>query len=168
MKRAAVGVLLVSLFAGSAAMAGQGFRGNPDYREPPRASVDDHRDNDYRDHDRRDNDRRDNDHRGWDRDDRGSGHSFRPSPPPRVVYRPAPPPRWAAYSYPRGYYAHTWHRGERLPIGYYEPRYVIGDYNDCGLRAPPFGYHWVRVNNDAVLAAVATGVVLDVAFNLFS
>jgi Ni/Co efflux regulator RcnB len=30
------------------------------------------------------------------------------------------------------------------------------------------GYHWVRVNNDAVLAAVATGVVLDVAFNLFS
>ena len=36
------------------------------------------------------------------------------------------------------------------------------------FRAPPVGYHWVRVNNDAVLAALATGVVLDVAFNLFS
>jgi len=35
------------------------------------------------------------------------------------------------------------------------------------LRAPPVGYHWVRVNNDAVLAAVAIGVVLDVAFHLF-
>jgi Ni/Co efflux regulator RcnB len=184
MKRAAIGVLLVSLLAGSAAMAGQGYRGNPDYREPPRASDNDHHDNghhdnDHRDNDYRDHDRRDNDHRGWDRDDRDRGHDhnyrpsppprvvYRPAPPPRVVYRPAPPPRWAAYSYPRGYYGHSWHRGERLPVAYYEPRYVIGNYHDCGLRAPPYGYHWVRVNNDAVLAAVATGVVLDVTFHLF-
>ena len=142
MKRAAVGVLLVSLFAGSAAMAHEG------------------------DHDRRD----------WDRDHRGSLHDYRPAPPrfvyrpappPRVVYHPAPPPRWAAYSPPRGYYGHTWRRGERLPVTYYTPRYVIGNYHECGLRAPPVGYHWVRVNDDAVLAAVATGVVVDVAFHLF-
>jgi Ni/Co efflux regulator RcnB len=144
MKRAAVGVLLVSLFAGSAAMAHDS------------------------DHDRRGSDR---DHHSYqDRDHRSSPPPrvvYRPAPPPHVVYRPAPPPRWAAYSPPRGYYAHTWRRGERLPVAYYESRYVIGNYHDCGLRAPPAGYHWVRVNNDAVLAAVATGVVLDVALHLF-
>lgn len=167
MKRAVVGALLVSLFAGSAAFAGQGYRLTPDRRDPSRELTYDHR-----------NDRHDNDRHDWDRDHRGHDHDYRPAPPPRyvyrpaprarVVYRPAPPPRWAAYSPPRGYYAHTWRRGERLPVAYYEPRYVIGNYHDCGLRAPPVGYHWVRVNNDAVLAAIATGVVLDVAFHLFS
>src|SRR5262249_18383855 len=153
----AIGVLLVSLFAGSAAMAGQGYRPTPD-RDPPRELTYDHRDNDRWDNDR-------NDRRDWDRDHRGHDHDYRPAPPPRVVYRPAPPPRWAAYSPPHGYYVHTWRRGERLPIAYYEPRYVIGNYHECGLRAPPVGYHWVRVNDDAVLAAVATGVVLDVTFH---
>ena len=28
-------------------------------------------------------------------------------------------------------------------------------------RAPPSGYHWVQVNGDFVLAAVATGVIAD-------
>src|SRR5689334_13293721 len=146
MKRAAVGVLLVSLVAGSAAMAHDG------------------------DHDRRGDWDRDH-HSYHDRDYRPAPPPrvvYRPAPPPRVVYRPAPPPRWAAYSQPRGYYAHTWRRGERLPVAYYEPRYVIGNYRECGLRSPPVGYHWVRVNDDAVLAAVTTGVVLDVAFHLFS
>ena len=34
-------------------------------------------------------------------------------------------------------------------------------------RPPPPGYYWVRVDNNAVLAAVATGVVVDIAYNLF-
>ena len=164
MKRAAVGVLLVSLFAGSAAMAGQGFGHTPDVRNPPRAA--DHRAwNDRHDNDRRDHDRRDWNDRRFDRGDHRYDHRF-DRIPPRVIYRPAPP-RWGLYQPPRGYYRHTWSRGERLPVAYYQPRYVIVDYRDCGLRAPPRGYHWVRVDNDAVLAAVATGVVLDVAFHLF-
>jgi Ni/Co efflux regulator RcnB len=44
---------------------------------------------------------------------------------------------------------------------------VIANYRDCGLRAPPRGYHWVRVNGDAVLAAVATGIVLESVFHVF-
>ncbi|HVY82148.1 MAG TPA: RcnB family protein [Steroidobacteraceae bacterium] len=159
MKRAAIGVLLVSLFAGSVAMAGQGYRPTPDHRDPPHELTANHRDA----------------HHDWDRDHRGHDYRpapkphyvYRPAPAPVVVYRPAPPRRWVAYSPPPGYYAHTWRRGERLPVAYYAPRYVIVDYHECGLRAPPVGYHWVRVNNDAVLAAVATGVVLDVAFHLF-
>jgi len=157
MKRAAVGILLVSLFAGTA-MAGQGYRGPQDHREPPRAQHqdrwnDDHRNDGRWDHDRRDG-RRD-DHR-----------DFRRVPPPRVVYRPAPL-RYGYYHPPRGYYVHQWRRGERLPYAFYQRPYVIADYGHCGLRRPPVGYHWVRVNHDAVLAVIATGVVLDVAYNIF-
>ncbi|HEU4623375.1 MAG TPA: RcnB family protein [Steroidobacteraceae bacterium] len=159
MKRAAIGVLLVSLFAGSVAMAGQGYRPTPDRRDPPRELASNHRDA------RHDWDR---DHRGHDYRPAPKAHYvYRPAPARVVVYRPAPPHRWVAYSPPPGYYVHTWRRGERLPVAYYAPRYVIADYHECGLRAPPVGYHWVRVNNDAVLAAVATGVVLDVALHLF-
>ena len=153
MKRAAVGILLVSLFAGTA-MAGQGYRGPQDHREPPRAEHRDRANDDHRHDGRWDNDRRD-DHR-----------DFRHAPPPRVVYRPAPI-RYGYYRAPRGYSVHSWRRGERLPYAYYERPYVIGDYDGCGLRRPPVGYHWVRVNHDAVLAVIATGVVLDVAYNIF-
>jgi Ni/Co efflux regulator RcnB len=164
MKRAAVvGTILVSLMAGTAAMAGQGSHGAPDHRDPPRASFHDRHD---RNHDGRYDYRGRYDDRGR-YDNLGRYDNRRYAPPPRVVYRPAP--RYDGhYLPPRGYVVHRWSRGERLPVGYYAPRYVVADYRDCGLRAPPMGYHWVRVNNDAVLAAVATGVVLDVAFNLFS
>jgi Ni/Co efflux regulator RcnB len=52
-------------------------------------------------------------------------------------------------------------------VAYYAPRYVVYDYGRCGLRAPPYGYHWVRVDGDVVLAAIATGVILDVIYNQF-
>jgi Ni/Co efflux regulator RcnB len=163
MKRAAIGVLLVSLFAGTA-MAGTVYRA-PANHEPPRADHHD-RQADSRRADHRNNDRRDNDHRDWGRDDRGRGRHVHYAPPPRVVYRPAPI-RYGMYRTPHGYYAHSWRRGERLPFAYYQRPYLIADYRGCGLRRPPVGYHWVRVNHDAVLAVIATGVVLDIAYNLF-
>ena len=46
--------------------------------------------------------------------------------------------------------------------------HVIADYGFWGLRLPPRGYHWVRVDGDAVLAAVATGIVLDTVFHVFN
>ena len=84
----------------------------------------------------------------------------------RVVRRA--PVRYGVYQRPRGYYTHRWIRGERLPVGYYSRPYVIVDYGPFGLRAPPRGYHWVRVERDAVLAAVATGIVLDTVFHVFN
>jgi len=74
---------------------------------------------------------------------------------------------WGTYYRPHGYAPRYWRRGDRLPVAYYGPRYVITNYYDCGLRAPPYGYHWVRVDHDVVLAAIATGVVLDVIYNQF-
>jgi Ni/Co efflux regulator RcnB len=71
------------------------------------------------------------------------------------------------YFRPHGYYVHRWHRGDRLPIDYRAPVYVVPNVAVYRLRPPPPGYYWVRVDNNAVLAAVATGVVIDVAYNLF-
>lgn len=108
------------------------------------------------------------DHRGYDRghdrghDDRGrhgdhgwQGHR----PPPRyyghgyyngpAYYHRPPPPR---------YYGH-WERGHR----YYGGNTVVYDYGSYRLRQPPRGYHWVRENNDFLLVAVATGIILDIA-----
>ena len=31
------------------------------------------------------------------------------------------------------------------------------------LRPPPRGHHWVRADNDYLLVAIATGVILDMA-----
>ena len=45
--------------------------------------------------------------------------------------------------------------------------YVLHDYRAVRLYAPPRGHHWVRVNHDVVLAAIATGIVLDVLYNRF-
>ena len=69
------------------------------------------------------------------------------------------------YHAPHGYYHKKWHRGDRLPRGFYTREYVLHDHHVYRLHAPPRGYHWVRVNHDVVLAAIATGVVLDVLYN---
>jgi Ni/Co efflux regulator RcnB len=140
MKRAAlIGTLVVSLAAGSAAMAGPGGRGHDEHRERPRSHYVERHDV----------------HRGYSV--RG-GHRA----PVRYGYG------YGAYYRPRGYYAHRWVRGERLPVSYYARPYVVVDYPVWGLRVPPRGYHWVRVDGDAVLAAVATGIVLDTMFHVFN
>jgi Ni/Co efflux regulator RcnB len=63
---------------------------------------------------------------------------------------------------PRYYgHAHRWERGHR----YYGPTYVVRNYGYYRLRPPPRGYHWVRADNDYLLVAVATGIILDVALH---
>ncbi|MBL8271775.1 RcnB family protein [Steroidobacter sp.] len=71
------------------------------------------------------------------------------------------------YIAPRGYYVRSWRHGDYLPRSYCETRYVVSDYHSYHLGAPPRGHHWVRVNNDVVLAAVASGLVVSVVNGLF-
>jgi Ni/Co efflux regulator RcnB len=71
------------------------------------------------------------------------------------------------YSMPHGYRHYAWYRGARLPAAYYAPRYVVHNYGSYRLRPPPRGYHWVRVDNDVVLAAITTGVVMQVINGIF-
>ena len=58
-------------------------------------------------------------------------------------------------------------RGDRVPDQYRNNRqYVVDDWQQRHLRKPPRGYHWVRDdNNNYFLAAVATGVILDLLLN---
>jgi len=75
--------------------------------------------------------------------------------------------RVGAYHRPHGYQYRAWRQGDRLPSAYRKRVYVVNDYHSYRLHQPPRGYHWVRVDNNVVLAAVATGVVLEVVSNLF-
>jgi Ni/Co efflux regulator RcnB len=36
-----------------------------------------------------------------------------------------------------------------------------------GLRRPPHGYHWVRVDGDVMLAAITTGLIVGAVYNVF-
>ena len=62
---------------------------------------------------------------------------------------------------PRHHGRPHWQRGHR----YDGPTYVVRNYGHYRLRPPPRGYHWVRANNDFLLVAVATGIILDVALH---
>ncbi len=55
-----------------------------------------------------------------------------------------------------------WSRGDKLPTQYRANQYVVSDWKNNHLRQPPRGYHWVRANNQYVLAAVASGVIADI------
>jgi Ni/Co efflux regulator RcnB len=119
------------------------------------------------DYDRHDNRRWDNDNRRWDRDNRRWDNDRRRWDnrryngyylgnrwyygQPRVTY-------YNRYDYRPAY--RPWQRGAYLPPAY--RGYVIHDYPRYRLRHPPRGYHWVRHNNDYILSAIATGLILEV------
>jgi Ni/Co efflux regulator RcnB len=110
------------------------------------AQRDDHDRNGHdRGHDNRRGDYR-HDNRGW-HDDRRRGY-YRPAPRPYYGHGPV-------YGHGHGH----WVRGHR----FYGRPYVISNYGYYRLRPPPYGYHWVRSDNDFLLVAIATGVILDIA-----
>jgi Ni/Co efflux regulator RcnB len=118
----------------------------------------DHR-NDWR-NDRHDDWRYDHrDDRRYDRRDWDRNYGFRHYDGRRYDY--------GRYVRPSGYYYRSWHYGDRLPYGYYSSRYVVNNYHVYRLRPPPYGYHWVRVDNDVVLAAIASGVVVSAIYGIF-
>lgn len=117
----------------------------------------DRRDDRY---DRRD-DRRD---RRWDsrsRWDRGYHNGYYYNN--RWYYGPPPAAYYGRPGYAPGYTA--WRRGAYLPPSYRDRGYVVYDYDRYRLRPPPRGYYWYRSGDDYLLAAVATGLILDVIIN---
>lgn len=70
------------------------------------------------------------------------------------------------YVYPRGHRHYDWHIGYRLPSAYYARPYYI-DYRYYRLPPPPYGYQWVRIDNDVVLVALASGLIADILYDLF-
>lgn len=64
-------------------------------------------------------------------------------------------------------YAKGWRKGERFDRRY-APYYREIDYRHFRrLAPPPRGYHWVRSGNDAVLVAIAGGLIASVVANAF-
>lgn len=55
-----------------------------------------------------------------------------------------------------------WAKGQRLDRQYRDNRYYVSDYRRYGLRQPPRGYRWQRVDNQYLLTAVATGLIASV------
>lgn len=81
-------------------------------------------------------------------------HGPRYGAPPRLAQpgpRHAPPPRHVGYT-PR--------RGDRLPPTMRGHR--VSDWRHAGLRQPPRGHEWRRVDNRTLLVAVASGVIAEV------
>lgn len=150
MKRLLVAVLAASTLMGTVAMA--------DSHKHDRSHAGKDRHGDRRDggHDNRHRDDDRHDYRS-DRDQRGRYYDHRYDGRYKVV----------RYSVPHGYRHYAWYRGARLPAAYYAPRYVVHNYGSYRLRPPPRGYHWVRVDNDVVLAAITTGVVMQVINGIF-
>ena len=124
----------------------------------------DHRnDNNRRDWDRRHDDNRWNNYRSdWNRHPNyWDNRSHDRADHARYRYH------YGSYHAPRGYYYRTWRRGDHLPRGWYGSSYVVYDWAPYQLYSPPYGYHWVRVGNDVLLTAVATGIVLDVLYDIW-
>lgn len=108
----------------------------------------------------RDHDRRSQGHA--DRDYRHGGHhgNRRHHDDRRYDNRRRHGNRHHGYSHVRPAYRHArWERGHR----YHGPSYMVRDYRHYRLRSAPRGYHWIRANNEYLLVAIATGVIVDLA-----
>ena len=60
---------------------------------------------------------------------------------------------------------YRWSQGDRLSGGYMENRYVVSDWRGNHLRRPGPGQHWVRVNNQFMLTANGSGVIIEIDSN---
>lgn len=58
-----------------------------------------------------------------------------------------------------------WSRGDRLYRNYWGPNYYVDDWQSHHLRRPPRGYRWVHVDDDYLLVAITTGIILDLLLN---
>ena len=74
--------------------------------------------------------------------------------------------RYDRYQRAPVYEMRSWRRGQYLPPAYVARGRWVTDYPRYRLYAPPRGSQWVRVDNDLLLTALATGLVMDVVHSL--
>lgn len=59
-----------------------------------------------------------------------------------------------------GWQKQRFHRGQRVPVVYLQPRYYVQDYRYYNLAPPPYGYRWVRPDNGRyLLVSITTGLI---------
>jgi Ni/Co efflux regulator RcnB len=69
--------------------------------------------------------------------------------------------------YQNRFQARRWQRGERFDRRYANNYMVVGNPGYYNLRPAPYGYRWVRSGNDAVLVAIASGIIGALVANAF-
>lgn len=57
---------------------------------------------------------------------------------------------------------HDLYRGQRLSSDYRHSYYVVNDWRDHRLSAPPRGHHWVQTGPDYVLVAITSGIIASI------
>ncbi len=168
---AAIAATLAMGSLGVASAAEAQSRGAYEYRQDRNDDRRDYRGGDRRDDrgDRRDDRRGDNDRREWRQDYRDDRREYRQDQRAYARWQQSQR-RYNAGRYyaPRGYQQRDWSYGQRMPSYYRSNQYVVSNYGQYGLRAPPRGYHYVRSGNDVVLAAIAGGLITAVIAGLFN
>ncbi len=159
MKRLIAAAALALTLVGGVVTTAQADNRDRDRYERRHDRDDDRRHDKRRYDDRRYDDRRYDDRRDWKRGDWDRHYGFRHYDGRRY--------RGGWYVRPSGYHYRSWRYGDYLPRGYYSRRYIVDDYYSYRLRPPPRGYHWVRVDNDVVLAAIASGIVVSAVYGIF-
>lgn len=81
-----------------------------------------------------------------------------------VAVRTYPAPR--AWAPPTDEVIYTYEPGMRLPQTWYQESWRIV-HDPYGLPPPPPRHRWVQVDDDAVLVAVASGLIADFVYDLF-
>lgn len=76
-------------------------------------------------------------------------------PHPEPEYHGGPPPNHPPPEMPPP----EWHKGDRLAPEYRDRQYVIDDWRQYHLKAPPRGYHWVGVSGQYYLVRNSSWVV---------
>lgn len=67
----------------------------------------------------------------------------------------------------RNFGGRGWQTGQRFDRGYATNYRIIDNPGDYRLREAPRGYRWVQSGNDAVLVALASGLIGAIAANAF-
>lgn len=94
------------------------------------------------------------------RPDRQAGRAQQHKDKPPVAAKHAPQPDRGRGAGPdRRYF-----QGDRLPADQRIHQYVIDDWRDHHLSAPPRGQQWVQLGADYVLVAIATGIITQIVF----
>lgn len=98
----------------------------------------------------------------------------RPNPTPGKPHRPRPANHrphnrfpTGAYRRPGGYFFRQWGVGALLPSLFRVQSYWLSAPGAYGLRPPPPGTRWVRVDNDALLVSNRTGRIIEIVHDIF-
>lgn len=79
----------------------------------------------------------------------------------KTTYRAAAPSRTLRQASKDTRHAADWRRrGAHLPATARGP--VVSNWQRHGLRRPPSGHRWVKVDNDYILFATATGIIASI------